>query len=435
MINQRISLAVASAILVLIMAAGALKVRYAVADRNYALAERVQGRDQVRRLERTLDLKPGLTVARRQLAADLESLGHYDRALTQIGLLIHSRDHGKTSLWDLREQQGEALYHLSKFQDAASALRLAILERPGAGVSHLYLGESYDGLGDTSAAENEYRIAIKRSPGDERAYLRLGALLVSRGQSAEAMDLAKQMTARGPELAMDWHRVIADNALRSGKPDVALHETRLAARANPKATWPLLQAAAILVSERKPAEAVHEASQAAKIAPADPTAALALASVLESDQQWDRSVEVYRAVEKRQPQAFARWVAAARGPQESNPAVVLWQEHLETTINPGDVHLMGPDSEPGIQQAWYAGDQGEHLLNTNTANALFLQGALAETRHDYTGAGQFFENALHYIPTAESTHNTPFTNHLREAIEGSIDAVLQTQISGSPVEQ
>ncbi|MDQ2731952.1 MAG: hypothetical protein M3Y56_09855, partial [Armatimonadota bacterium] len=130
---------------------------------------------------------------------------------------------------------------------------------------------------------------------------------------------------------------------------------------------------------------------------------------------------------------FARWIAADRGPQPQNPEVISWQEAAELQINPGDMRLMGPDHEPGIQQAWYAGDSGQHRVDSKLANSLFVQGALAQARHDWTSAGQFYENALHFVPPAESTANTLQTNNLRQAIEDSIDAVLEAQLSGQPV--
>lgn len=430
--QQRPILAAASFALVLAMAFGALHVRHAIANDQYRIAEQVQRRDQVRHLERALDLDPNLVLARRQLAADLMDLGQYQRAITQLDQLLHSND-SRLDKWDLLDRQGEALYHLDHLDEAEASLRAAIALRPSEPRSHLFLGQTLEKLGRRPDAEREYRSAINAEPGYEEAYLDLAGLLLGSGQQDAAAALGQQMKAASPELAMDWYRAQSGLALQSKDLPLALKQVRMAVTANPHSPWPHTAAASILQRMGKAAEAVKECKIAAAIAPDDVEIKLRLASALEMNRQWKAAVEQYKAVERDHPQDFARWIAADRGPQPENPEVINWQEAAESQINPGDMRLMGPDHEPGIQQAWYAGDSGKHHVDSKLADSLFVQGALAQARHDWTSAGQFYENALHFIPPAESAANTPQTNNLRQAIEDSIDAVLQAQLSGQPV--
>jgi tetratricopeptide (TPR) repeat protein len=87
--------------------------------------------------------------------------------------------------------------YLHRPEAAAEELRRAVQVNPGALAAWLNLGNLSDDLGDSAAAREAYRNALRAAPGNGRALARLTAIDVHEGQETQAIAMLKDALARG----------------------------------------------------------------------------------------------------------------------------------------------------------------------------------------------------------------------------------------------
>lgn len=69
----------------------------------------------------------------------------------------------------------------------------ALLDKdPGCTAARLALADSYDGIGDSVRAEQQYKLALKRSPNDPQVAFKLGEFYFIRKQSRKAIEAFEQ---------------------------------------------------------------------------------------------------------------------------------------------------------------------------------------------------------------------------------------------------
>ena len=88
---------------------------------------------------------------------------------------------------------GEALYSLNRFPESQAALRKAVALDPQNGAVHTILGKLYQDDGDQDAAILQFEAAIRLNPNDREAVYRLFRIDSSKGDTANAARLEKQL--------------------------------------------------------------------------------------------------------------------------------------------------------------------------------------------------------------------------------------------------
>ena len=88
---------------------------------------------------------------------------------------------------------GLALQGLGRNDEAASALRKACAMNPGSSAAAFNLAQMDETLGRAQEAEKGYRRALEINPLEERSLMRLGTMLVARGDFAEARPLLQKL--------------------------------------------------------------------------------------------------------------------------------------------------------------------------------------------------------------------------------------------------
>jgi hypothetical protein len=87
--------------------------------------------------------------------------------------------------------------YLHRSEDAASELRAAVEANPNAVPAWLNLGNLYDDLGDSAAAREAYRNALKAAPGNGRAIARMAAIDIHEGDPGRAIATLREGLGRG----------------------------------------------------------------------------------------------------------------------------------------------------------------------------------------------------------------------------------------------
>jgi arylsulfatase A-like enzyme/predicted Zn-dependent protease len=133
-------------------------------------------------LERLRQVDPGSTAALRRLAGVWMRRGRLDRAEAALQEALRKGGDRPAVLLEL----AECYLEMKRPGDAERTAREALAERPEVAGGRRLLGLAWEARGERARAAGEYEAELARHPGDARAGLRLGRLLLEAGRPAEA---------------------------------------------------------------------------------------------------------------------------------------------------------------------------------------------------------------------------------------------------------
>ncbi|MFZ5891453.1 MAG: tetratricopeptide repeat protein [Myxococcota bacterium] len=160
-------------------------------------------------------------------------------------------------------QKGIDAIQNQDFAAAKAVLTEAESEAPKDPQAAFYLGVAYEGLGETGAAEKQYRKALELDPKLVDASANLSAILVDGGKTKEALPIIENALKLDPkkgELLVNYALALS----AEGKTDEALKAYGDAVQARPDALDLRLAYAEVLAKNGKSAEALEQLRVAAK---------------------------------------------------------------------------------------------------------------------------------------------------------------------------
>jgi len=161
-----------------------------------ALRERGADIEAAAEFEQAVAISPQFTLALCNHGFLLIKLGQFERAeasLRQAAELEPSN----AMIWAAR---GEALRNLHRLDEAAACLQQAMALAPNAERANA-LGAVQAEQGHFPGAVNNFRLALRLNPGDQRACANLGRALDEAGQPAESLHYLRQALEREPKHA------------------------------------------------------------------------------------------------------------------------------------------------------------------------------------------------------------------------------------------
>lgn len=204
--------------------------------------ERRDYQQAVDRFEAALRLRPDATRMHYQLALAYRGLNQTTKAEAHLRLRGEVEPAPADPLMDaLRgtlqnasalEVRGSQAIAERRWADAVAALTQAVAQAPDNAFSRLNLATSLYMTGDADAALEQYRAAVRLSPGLARAHLGIGVIAGSRGRDADAIEALT--AAVGADPAFVEARFSLANALRrAGRVEEALPHYEAVRRADP----------------------------------------------------------------------------------------------------------------------------------------------------------------------------------------------------------
>ncbi|MGC4088716.1 MAG: tetratricopeptide repeat protein [Polyangiaceae bacterium] len=160
-------------------------------------------------------------------------------------------------------QKGIDAIQAQDFAAAKAVLSEAASEAPKDPQAAFYLGVACEGLGETDAAEKQYRKALDLDPKLVDASANLSAILVDSGKTKDALPIiesALKLAPKHPDLLVN--RALALNA--EGKSEEALKAYDTAVQARPDALDLRMAYADLLAKNGKDKEAIEQLRTAAK---------------------------------------------------------------------------------------------------------------------------------------------------------------------------
>lgn len=186
---------------------------------------------------------------------------------------------------------GEALIQQGEYAAAGQLFAALVAERPDSAKAHFYLGVCHENLGDTTAAIDEYKLAIGYDANLAEAHNNLGNLLLEQGDLVHAeAELHSYLKQRPDESAAHYNYGLVLEAL--GKLDGARQEYERAAELDPEDASPIIGLADLERAANNAEAALALYRRAQGVAPKDPIPVLSEGQVLLELKRLDEALGV-----------------------------------------------------------------------------------------------------------------------------------------------
>jgi tetratricopeptide (TPR) repeat protein len=193
----------------------------AINEQFYALHLRGEGRldEAIEIYRKRLALEPHCARTRSQLAVTLLEKGDAAKALHEARISVESEPDN----YALRYIFVTCLLQNSQWSEALTECGELLRLGPDELASHVFLGQTYHGMGDLTAAIGAYEIAMAMHTADPGTFDALGQLYEEAGRLDDAINAYKRLLEIAPRFRMG--RLHLGKALaRSGRVVEARHE-------------------------------------------------------------------------------------------------------------------------------------------------------------------------------------------------------------------
>jgi cellulose synthase operon protein C len=323
-------------------------------------------------------------------------------------------------------------------RDAADTLQLAIKNDPENGVAHYQLGLAFDGLGNLSRAENEWRDAVRLRPDLAEAHRALAAVAVRKQQWDSLEQSATQVINLQPTTA-DGYVLRAVSYMNRKQFPRAEEDIRKAIEAAPQSSIGYVQMGNLRLVQKQYTEAEKAYQQALDH---DPRSADALSGLMNTyifQKQVDKAVAAVNAQIRKVPDNSSFYdllgTALFNAKHDSKGAEAALMKAAELDKNNSDalLKLGRVQVANGSTDAGIATYQKSIQDNPREATFYILLGELYESKHDWEKAKQAYQKALDLRPD-----NPVASNNLAYVMletGGNVDVALslaQTARRGLP---
>jgi len=176
------------------------------------------------------------------------------------------------------------------WQNSETLYRHAIEVTTNNDIAHTLLGEVYNGVHDTAAAEREFNAAIEINPNNEETLLDFGRLKLATGNTKDAIPLLERALKSRDDVAT---RAALERA--RGNFDAALAAYQQAVRERPELADRHNDYAAMLASTGRDDEAIRHYNEALRIDPGQYDAHMNLGAILSRRNDNHQAIEQFKA--------------------------------------------------------------------------------------------------------------------------------------------
>jgi tetratricopeptide (TPR) repeat protein len=201
----------------------------------------------------------------------------------------------------------------SKAKDEADAIIATYPENdPNVALAHNLKGNIHLDENQRTAAESEYREAMRLAPKLGTPHYNLGNLYLDEGKNEKAIEEYNTALAIEPDFALP-HLGLGNAFSARKRTDDAIDQFRLAIALDPRAAYAHSGLGQALIAHRDPAQGLKELQIAVSLSPSDPVLHYELANALKARKDWDGAMSEYRAAIALAPnQAYTHfWLADA----------------------------------------------------------------------------------------------------------------------------